>query len=399
MDKIFDVVVIGGGAAGFFAAIRAASFGLRVAIVEKTLKLLAKVRISGGGRCNVTHSCFDAAQLVLNYPRGKDALRGPFSRFQPKDTISWFEERGVRLKTEADGRMFPITDSSETIIQCLVKEAEKVGVQIFLESDVDKVEIDSECFTLQLANSKSLRTKKLIVATGSNRRVFTWLQTLGHTIQPPVPSLFTFNIAKFPHKEIAGVSVPKARVNVLGVEQTGPVLITHWGFSGPAILKASAWGARKLFEAAYKADLTINWLSELSYDEKQQLLIQAKQEHPNKQISTLCPFSLPQSLWKALLTRSAIDPQHRYRDLSKQAMLALLETLHRDLYKIEGQTTNKDEFVTCGGVTLDEVNFKTMESKKIKGLHFAGEVLDIDGVTGGFNFQNAWTTAWLAGTL
>ncbi len=391
----YDIIVIGGGAAGFFAAITAQSLGKKVAILEKTRQPLAKVRISGGGRCNVTHSCFDPAQLVTNYPRGSQALRGPFSRFQPRDTIKWFEDRGVILKTEADGRMFPVTDSSQTIIDCLQNECEKTGVHIYLESDVLTIEKDIS-FTVHLANKKTMHAKQLILATGSNRRVFSWLESLGHTIIPCVPSLFTFNISNFTLKEIAGVSVPRAHVRVLGIEQTGPLLITHWGFSGPCVLKASAWGARLLHECGYKADVCINWLSDISYEEKQKLLISAKQEHPKKQISSVCPFALPQSLWKAMLARSNINSQMRFSDISKQEMLRLIDHLHRDIYKIEGQTTNKEEFVTCGGVALDEVNFKTMESKKIPDLFFAGEVLDIDGVTGGFNFQNAWTTGWLA---
>lgn len=396
MITSYDTIVVGGGAAGFFAAVTAQRLGQKVAILEKTRQPLAKVRISGGGRCNVTHACFEASQLVTNYPRGKNALRGPFTRFQPRDTIEWFKERGVLLKTEADGRMFPITDSSQTIIDCLNNEAHKTGVHIYLESDVEKVERDESGFTLFLTNKNCMHAKKLILATGSNRKVFSWLQALGHTIIPCVPSLFTFNIASFTLKEIAGVSVPRAHVSVLGVEQTGPLLITHWGFSGPAVLKASAWGARLLFDCDYKADVTINWLRDVSYEQKQRALADLKQEHPKKQISSICPFALPQSLWKALLDRARVNPATRLADVSKHDFLRLLDVLHRDVYKIDGQTTNKEEFVTCGGVALDEVNFKTMESKKIPGLHFAGEVLDIDGVTGGFNFQNAWTTGWIA---
>lgn len=388
----YDIVVIGGGAAGYFAAIRAQSLGKKVAILEKTKKPLAKVRISGGGRCNVTHSCFDVAKLVTNYPRGKEALYGPFSRFQPRDTIEWFEERGVRLKTEADGRMFPITDSSQTIIDCLQKECDKTGVHIYLETDVVGIEPG---FTVQ-TTTKPFYAEKLILATGSNRKVFSWLESLGHTIAPCVPSLFTFNIANFSLIDIAGVSVPNARVNVVGVEQTGPLLITHWGFSGPCVLKASAWGARKLFDCSYKADLSINWLAELTYEEKQKALANLKEHHPKKQLATSCPFAIADRLWRAFLAKLGLL-ETRIADLSKQDILRLTETLHRDHYRIDGQTTNKEEFVTCGGVALNEVNFKTMESKKIPGLYFAGEVLDIDGVTGGFNFQNAWTTGWLAG--
>lgn len=393
-----EVTIIGGGAAGFFAAITCASQGKKVLLLEKTRRPLAKVRISGGGRCNVTHSCFDVNELVKNYPRGHKALKGPFSRFQPQDTIRWFSERNVRLKTEADGRMFPITDSSETIINCLMQESAKENVKIALEAGVDAIEAIEGGFCLQLSNQTRLTTEKLLIATGSTRQIFSVLETLGHTIVPPVPSLFTFNIAKFSLVDLAGVSVPSAKVSVLGLEQLGPLLITHWGFSGPAVLKLSSFGARLLHDCGYKAEVSINWLGRLSYEEKQKALLDAKAEHSKKQINNFCPFELSQSLFKALLTKSGINHETRYADLSKRAMLDFLEVLHRDRYQISGQTTYKEEFVTCGGVLLDEVNFKTMESRKVPGLYFAGEVLDIDGITGGFNFQNAWTTGYLAGS-
>jgi len=254
-----DVIVLGGGAAGFFAAIWARELGCTVAILEKSRKVLSKVRISGGGRCNVTHSCFDPAQLVNNYPRGKEALRGPFSRFQPADTVAWFEARGVLLKTEADGRMFPVTDSSETIISCLEGECRRLGVEIILEADVEKIEPG---FTIHLIEKPAMYAKKVIVATGSNRKIYQILQELGHTIIPPVPSLFTFNIKNFSLVELAGLSVPTAEVSVVGIKQKGPLLITHWGFSGPAVLKASAWGARLFHAANYKTTLSIAWQSE-----------------------------------------------------------------------------------------------------------------------------------------
>lgn len=393
MTNSYDVAVLGGGAAGFFAAITAQSLGKKVVLLEKTRQLLAKVRISGGGRCNVTHACFDPAQLVLRYPRGKEALRGPFTRFQPKDTIAWFKERGVELKTEADGRMFPVTDSSQTIIDCLQAEARRVGVTVVLEADVEAIEPG---FSIRLANGRQIEAKKVIVATGSNRKILSLLGQMGHTIMSPVPSLFTFNIANFSLVEAAGVSVPQAKVSLLGIEETGPLLITHWGFSGPCVLRASAFGARLLFDAGYKADLTINWLAELTLEQKQKMLALAKADHAKKQVANFCPFPIAQSLWRLFLTRAGIDHQKRYSDLSKQESIRLIDLFHRDRHRIEGQTTNKEEFVTAGGVALNEVNFKTMESKIIPGLHFAGEVLDIDGVTGGFNFQNAWTTAWIA---
>ncbi len=386
-----DIIVIGGGAAGFFAAIRARELGKSVAILEKSRKVLSKVRISGGGRCNVTHSCFDPKELVGNYPRGKEALLGPFTRFQPRDTIEWFRQRGIELKTEADGRMFPITDSSETIINCLEGECRRLGVDILLEKDVEKIEPG---FTLHLINQPPMKTKKVIVASGSNRKVYQMLEELGHTIIPPVPSLFTFNIKNFGLQELAGLSVSKGAVSVLGIKQTGPLLITHWGFSGPCVLKASAWGARLFHDAAYKAELLIDWQNDLTFEQKQKLLMQTKEEHAKKQIATICPFSIPNRLWRAFLQ----DPEKRYGELSKKELLQIVDRLSKDRYEIEGQSTNKEEFVTAGGVSLNEVNFKTMESKKVHGLFFAGEVLDIDGVTGGFNFQNAWTTGFIAGS-
>ena len=395
---IHEIVVLGGGAAGFFAAITAAALGKRVLLLEKTKRPLAKVRISGGGRCNVTHACFDVNELVKNYPRGQKALRGPFSRFQPQDTIRWFQERGVELKCEADGRMFPITDSSETIINCLMQESAKAKVEIILEAGVEKIEKREAGYCLHLSNQSQIKCSKLVVASGSQRSIFSQLEALGHTIVPPVPSLFTFNIANFSLVDLAGVSVPMAKVSVLGLEQAGPLLITHWGFSGPAVLKLSSFGARLLHECGYKAEVTINWNDALSFDEKQKCLLDAKALSSKKQIANFCPFDFPQSLWRALLARSKIDPSQRFADLSKREVLQLLEVLHRDRYQIFGQTTYKEEFVTCGGVSLDDVNFKTMESKVTRGLYFAGEVLDIDGITGGFNFQNAWTTGYIAGS-
>ena len=395
---IDDVVVIGGGAAGFFAAIRAASLGKKVTICEKSLKPLAKVRISGGGRCNVTHACFDPKELTQNYPRGSFELRGPFSRFQPKDTVSWFEERGVSLKTEEDGRMFPITDSSQTIVDCLQRECAKNGVTLRLGAAVEGIVPEANGFTLKLSGQDSIQCSKLILATGSNRSILELARGLGHTIVPCVPSLFTFNIANFGLKSLAGVSVQQAKVKVLGLERTGPLLITHWGFSGPAVLKLSAFGARLLFEKNYKAELTVDWQADLAIEEKEKLLQQVKAEHAKKQIGNVCPFRLANSLWRALLAHAGIDDASRLADLSRESARKLVDQLHRMSFQIDGQTTYKEEFVTAGGIRLDEVNFKTMHSKIVPNLFFAGEILDIDGITGGFNFQNAWTSGWIAGT-
>lgn len=349
----YDLIVVGAGAAGFFAAISAkeASPALKVLLIEKTRQPLAKVRISGGGRCNVTHSCFDPRKLVEKYPRGNKEMLGPFTRFGPQDTIEWYEKRGVKLKTEEDGRMFPVSDSSESIIQCLMSEIKKVGVELSIETPLVSVEKKEDLFEVAFKTGH-VTTKNLLLATGSAKPGWEIASQLGHTLVEPVPSLFTFNCPTSPLLDLAGISVEQARVKILGtkLEAEGPLLITHWGFSGPAVLKLSAFGARLLQEKGYKAEIEIDW-------------------QPNEEIR------LPKNLAKRL------DP----------------EQIHTSRYQIDGKTTFKYEFVTAGGILLKEVNFKTMESKKTSGLYFAGEILDIDGVTGGFNFQNAWTTGWIAG--
>jgi hypothetical protein len=401
MTQPLTLIVIGGGAAGFFGAIAAAQANpdARVILLEKTRQPLAKVRISGGGRCNVTHACFDPALLVQHYPRGNKALRGPFTRFQPRDTIAWFAACGVQLKTEADGRMFPVTDSSETIIHCLLNQARLANVEVRTECGVSAIERKETGFELLLNNEERLSCARLLVATGGTAKTFGWLEALGHTIQPLVPSLFTFNVPDSPLKELSGISVPKAHLHIEGtsLEQTGPLLITHWGFSGPAVLKLSAWGARLLHDCAYQAKLVVNWLPEDSLQELRQKLLDYKSTYPTRLVVTDSPTELPRNLWKKLAETAGIEAGLRWAFLSKQHLDALLRILHSGVFKISGKTTYKEEFVTCGGVCLDEVNFKTMESRVVPGLYFAGEVLDIDGVTGGFNFQNAWTTSWLAG--
>lgn len=392
--------VIGGGAAGFFGAIVCAQQNPdnQIFLFEKHKQVLSKVRISGGGRCNVTHSCFDPSLLVQNYPRGHRALRGPFARFQPKDTIDWFLARGVELKVEKDGRMFPITDNSQTIIDCLLREAKKAKVNIILQKGIERIEKKDERFQVYFHDGDCQEFDRLLIATGSSAAVWEALKKLGHTIIPPVPSLFTFNIPDHPLKDLSGVAVPKVAVSIeeTNLIQEGPILITHWGFSGPAILKLSAWGARVLNGMNYKGRLKINWLCSNSYEDVQKALLEFKKSHPSKLIGNDHPFLLPKQLWKFFCSSLNID-QQIWNDLSKHQMEMLTQKLLRDIYPIEGKSTNKDEFVTCGGVCLDEVNFKTMESRKIPHLYFAGEVLDIDGITGGFNFQNAWTTGWIAG--
>lgn len=394
------IIVIGGGAAGFFGAIACAEANPsnEVFLLEKARQVLSKVRISGGGRCNVTHSCFDPALLIQNYPRGGKALRGPFSRFQPRNTIEWFESRGVFLKTESDGRMFPITDSSETIIQCLLSEAAKVSVQLKTECGVETIEKLENGFVIHLSKGESLTCDRLLLATGSSPKAYQWIESLGHKIEPPVPSLFTFNVPDSPLLDLSGVSLPRVNLEIeeIGLKQTGPLLITHWGFSGPAVLKLSAWGARLLHDRQYQALLRIDWIPDVSYEGVLKNLQNTKDIVPQKLVVNEVLFDLPKNLWKRFVSFAEIPESLTWVNFSKKQMLALSDILKRSEFQIKGKSTFKEEFVTCGGVCLDEVNFKTMESRVCPGLYFAGEVLDIDGVTGGFNFQNAWTTSWIA---
>lgn len=401
MTNQLTLAVIGGGAAGFFGSIIAAEQapGCRVVLLEKSNKLLTKVRISGGGRCNVTHNCFDPKLLVRNYPRGGKALLGPFHRFQPQDTIEWFKSRGVELKTEADGRMFPVTDSSETIIDCLREAARQAGIEIRTCAGVDTIAPTENGFHLTLTNDEQLRCDRLLLASGSNSKIWELLKSLGHTVIPPVPSLFTFNTPSSPLLELAGVSVPAAKVKIKEtvLEQIGPLLLTHWGFSGPAVLKLSAWGARILHERHYKTGIEIDWLPEFTQNELREHLQEFKTRTPARLISNEGPPSLPRNLWKKLVEIAGISSTLRWSHLSGSLLQKLILQLSASHYDLDGKTTYKEEFVTCGGVSLDETDFKTMQSKRIPNLYFAGEILDIDGITGGFNFQNAWTTAYIAG--
>ncbi|MBI3242420.1 MAG: NAD(P)/FAD-dependent oxidoreductase [Chloroflexi bacterium] len=399
MPLPLQIVIVGGGAAGFFAAITAAEADLhhRILLLEKSKHLLAKVRISGGGRCNVTHACFDPVALIQNYPRGGAALRGPLTRFQPQDTIDWFAARGARLKTEADGRIFPVSDKSQTIIDCLMNSAAKARVEIQTEVSIETITHSNAGFLLRLKNGESLRADRLLLATGNNRHGQAWAASLGHTLAPLVPSLFTFNIEDVRLAGLAGVAVAQAQLTLGPLTQTGPTLITHWGLSGPAVLKLSAWGARLLHDCGYNAELKINWLPDFDESELLEKLTATRAEHPKRLVVNHSPFPLPARLWERLAAAAGVAANLRWAGLSKQATGALIDQLRRGSYQITGKSTFKEEFVTCGGVNLGEVNFKTMESRLCPGLYFAGEVLDIDGVTGGFNFQSAWTTAWLAG--
>ena len=408
MSKNLKAIAIGGGAAGFFGAIACAESNpdITVTLIEAGRKPLAKVRISGGGRCNVTHNCFAPVRLVENYPRGGKALRGAFTRFQPQDTVEWFESRGVKLKAETDGRMFPVTDSSETIINCLQETAKKAGVKLLTGVGVKSIinhflDNHQANFEVELKNGKKLQCDRLLIATGSNPLGYRWAKNLGHKIESPVPSLFTFNIKDTRLDGLAGVSVSKVTVK-LGtgknkLEQTGALLITHWGLSGPAILKLSAWGARFLYNNKYNSTLQINWLPSHNQETIKQQLLQIKSEISKKKILNYCPLNLPKRLWQSLVSYVGIKESKIWAELNKQELNKLVIELVQGQYQITGKGVFKEEFVTCGGVSLKEINFKTMESKKCPNLYFAGEILDIDGVTGGFNFQSAWTTSWLAG--
>ncbi len=396
-----DILIIGGGAAGFFAAIQAAKTkpNAKIYILERAPEVLSKVKISGGGRCNVTHHCFDPQTLLSFYPRGGKALIGPFNRFNPQHTVAWFAEHGVQLKTEADGRMFPTTDSSETIIRCLVKTAQKAGVTIKTKSGLRTLSYRPDgLWEVTTTDGKTFLTPKILVATGSNTAIWQQIGQLGHTIAPPVPSLFTFNTRDVRLRSLAGVSVPMAVVRVVGTKlhAEGPLLVTHWGLSGPSILRLSAWGARDLHQRAYRFVVEVNFTGYTTDEEALALLEQQKTVHPRKQIASIPQWGLPARLWQALVEAAGCD-MVRWADVTKKNMLALVQQCLHATFEIAGKSTNKDEFVTCGGVRLDEVDFRTMQSKKFGGLYFAGEVLDVDALTGGFNFQHAWTSGYIAG--
>ena len=399
------VVILGGGAAGFMAAITAAETnrGAQVLILEKSHQLLSKVRISGGGRCNVTHACFDPATLIQQYPRGAKELRGAFTRFQPRDTVEWFKTRGVKLKTESDGRMFPITDDSETIVKCLVESAKRVGVKVWKEVNVESIIanpkglVNRSGLELRLKNGEILHCDRLLLASGSNKKGYEFAERLGHTIEEPVSSLFTFQINDQRIKDLSGISVPEAELTLGKLTQRGALLITHWGLSGPAVLKLSAWGARVLHECNYNTELKVNWLAMMSESDLKEKLLKIKDSAPRQIIAAHAQFSLPSRLWERLAAAAGVADSLRWAELSKKDLTALVDQIHRGSFQIIGKGVFKEEFVTCGGVRLSEVNFKTMESKACRGLFFAGEILDVDGVTGGFNFQSAWTTGWVAG--
>lgn len=399
--KNADVILIGGGAAGFFTAINAAENNpaLKIIILERGKEVLTKVKVSGGGRCNVTHAEFLPKELTQNYPRGEKELLGPFHSFMTGDTIAWFSKRGIELKIEEDGRMFPITDSSQTIIDCFISETERLGIEILKGQSVKSIE-KQDAFWKLTTPSEVFSSEKLVVATGSNPKIWKLLEGLDHTIVPPVPSLFTFNIDDKRIKDLPGLST-EASVKVLNdtgktiLESEGPLLITHWGMSGPAILKLSAWGARLLEPTKYHFSIQVNWLLDKDSSEVIEEMKALKIELAKKTVLKNAQFDLPKRLWKSLVTASNISETTTWADISKEQIVALASQLTEGIFNVHGKSTFKEEFVTAGGVELKEVDFKTFESKKHNNLYFAGEVLNIDAITGGFNFQNAWTSGYL----
>ncbi|HEY4246887.1 MAG TPA: NAD(P)/FAD-dependent oxidoreductase [Lacunisphaera sp.] len=417
-----QVIVVGGGAAGYFAAIACAEAdpACAVTIYEATAHPLAKVKVSGGGRCNVTHACFEPRELVRRYPRGNRELLGAFHRWQPRDTVDWFEKRGVTLKTESDGRMFPVTDDSQTIVDCLQTAAAKAGVTVMLNTGVKKVGRvipnapgephessdvflnTHSIFKLTLTTGETVVCDRLLLATGGNKTNagFEFARQLGHTIEPPVPSLFTFHVKDPRLQDLSGVSVERTATAVRGtsLKESGPLLITHWGLSGPAILKLSAWGARALHDCDYKFTLLVNWAPQFTAATLQSALENARAANPKKQVGTWCPVGLPSRLWEKLLVAAGLPTTTLWAMVSGAALRKLAEQIGAAEFQVTGKSTFKEEFVTCGGVRLSEVDFKSFGSRLVPGLHFAGEVLDIDGITGGFNFQAAWTGGLIAGS-
>jgi predicted Rossmann fold flavoprotein len=396
------LVVVGGGAAGFFCAVNAAQMNpaLEVLLLEKSSKILSKVKVSGGGRCNVTHHCFSIAEMIKRYPRGEAFLKKAFHHFFTTDTIEWFKQRGVALKAEADGRMFPVTNSSQTIIDCLLQQANRYGVQVCINQDVEQLQYASHQWIITIKNAAPVTADYVCVAAGgfSKAPQFNWLTALGHSIEVPVPSLFTFNMPGNAVTALMGVSVKQALVKIVGskLQSSGPLLITHWGMSGPAILKLSAYGARELALANWHCNILVNWLPAYNEQTFKQAIQQLRFDKAAQKIVNRNPFELPQRLWEFLLQQSAIPTDMRWADLPAKEQNKLVKNCCAQEFAVKGKTTFKEEFVTAGGIILNEIDYNSMQSKLMPNLYFAGEVLNIDGVTGGFNFQNAWTTAWIA---
>jgi hypothetical protein len=399
--KVRKAAIIGGGAAGFFAALHLAEIDpyCEVHVFEKSTQLLSKVKVSGGGRCNVTHACFDNRTLVQFYPRGSKQLASPFKQFSPIDTIAWFKERGVTLKTEADGRMFPVTDSSQTIINCFLEEAQRLGVRIHTQQGVSSFVQEKNQWKITFSDQSQFVADALLIATGSSELIWNQIKSLGIKIEEPAPSLFTFNVKDMNLHELSGISVEHTSLKIQGtkLKTEGPLLITHWGMSGPAILKLSAWGALDLKALNYNFSLSVSFLPAENDQSLMDFLKNLRSKESRKQVNSFSPFDeISKRLWNYLLGKSDITQQINWADLSNKDLQRLVDELLHGQYKVNGKSIFKDEFVTCGGVSLDEINFKTYESKKYPGLFFAGEVINVDAVTGGFNFQHAWTSGWIA---
>jgi len=396
------LIVIGGGAAGFFCAVNAARLHphLRVMIVEKSNKVLSKVKVSGGGRCNVTHACFEISELVKYYPRGLNFLKKAFHWFNTNHTVDWFTSRGVQLKKEDDGRMFPITDSSQTIIDCLLREANKYKVEVLFQTDIKSIAVRDGGFVLDAANSLVLTADYLCIACGGYPKAsqFEWLTQMGHTIEAPVPSLFTFNMPGNSITQLMGVSVENATVKIVGtkLQQTGPVLVTHWGLSGPAVLKLSAWAARELAACNYSFSIVVNWLPGFNENSLKEEIVYIRSRDAAHKVSGKNAFGLPARLWQYLLEQCEIKAEWRWADLPARNQQKLIQILSTQVFIVNGKTTFKDEFVTSGGIKLQEIDANTMQSRVVPNLYFAGEIMNVDGVTGGFNFQHAWTSGFMA---
>jgi len=396
-----NIIIIGGGAAGFFAAINLAirKPGYKISILEKTNKLLSKVKVSGGGRCNVTHACFDNNELTKNYPRGNKELKQVFHQFSVKDTITWFETHGVKLKEEEDGRMFPVTDNSQTIIDCFLYLAKKYNISIITQCEVFAIKKMGTSFKIK-TNISELNADTVICSSGGHNKEESYniIKNVGHTIIKPIPSLFTINLPDDNiKKELQGISVPQALVKISGskLNYHGPVLITHWGLSGPAVLKLSAFAAYEFFESNYMATILVNWIWPNNIHETEAGLKQIQKEKNRALPWSFAAFNLPKRLWEFLCERSGIDNRRPWAEINNKQIIKLAGNICNCNFKMEGKTTFKEEFVSCGGVSLKEIDFKTMQSKIVPGLFFCGEVINIDGITGGFNFQNAWSTAWI----
>lgn len=397
MNSKYDIIIVGGGAAGFFSAINIAEKNpkLKIAILERGKSVLEKVRISGGGRCNVTHAEFIPKELAKNYPRGEKELVGPFHQFCSGDTIEWFSNHGVELKIEDDGRMFPISDSSQTIIDCFLSEVKRLKIDVLTGQSVQSIFQGNDYWKVE-TNHETFSCQKLIMTTGSNPKIWEMLSEIGHSIVSPVPSLFTFNIKDNRIAALMGISAfANVKVKNTKLEASGPLLITHWGMSGPGILRLSAWGAKILAEKKYQFTIQVNWLNDSTFEETLDILKDLKLEHSKKIISKKSPFDFPNRLWESLVLASDILEDSKWADLSKKQLIDLANQLTNGEFQVNGKSTFKEEFVTAGGIDLKEINFKTMQSKILPNVYFAGEVVNIDAITGGFNFQNAWTSGFI----